>query len=39
MTHLDDLIAADRGYPGPSAEPFWARTLAGLIVLALLISV
>jgi len=38
MTHFDDLIAA-HGRHGYAADPPWARALAALILLALLLSI
>lgn len=38
MTHFDELIAAHGRQHGYTADPPWARALAALILLSLLLS-
>ena len=38
MTHFDDLLAAHGRQHGFAADPPWARALAALLLLALLLS-
>ena len=39
MTRFDDIIAAHGRRHGYAADPPWARALAALILLALLLSI
>ena len=39
MTHFDDLIAAHGRQYGYAADPPWARALAAIVLLALLLSI
>jgi hypothetical protein len=39
MSHFDDLIAAHGRQHGYAADPPWARALAALILVALMLSI